>query len=32
VDQSLITELKSFGKTGHILTEESGHGIEAAVR
>jgi pectate lyase len=32
VDQSLIAELKSFGKAGHIITDESGHGIQAAAR
>ncbi|HTR43222.1 MAG TPA: hypothetical protein VMH87_16535 [Pseudomonadales bacterium] len=32
IDESLITELKSYGKTGRIITDESGHGIEAAAR
>jgi pectate lyase len=32
VDQALISELKSFGKTGHIITDESGHGIQSAAR
>jgi pectate lyase len=32
VDEALITELKSFGKTGRIITDESGRGIQAAAR
>ena len=31
VDQALITELKSFGKNGHIMTDPSPNGIEATI-
>ncbi len=32
VDQSIITELKSLGKTGHLITSESGRDIEVTAR
>ena len=31
VDESLITEVKSLGKTGHIINDESGHDMESAI-
>lgn len=31
VDETLITEVKSLGKTGHIITTESATGMEATV-
>ena len=32
VDQSIISELKSLGKTGHLITAETARNIEATAK